>query len=70
MNNFSGSILPLPSWWMGKDAEEIGNLLVANALQIITEEHGEEYARDWLKSFSDTMQSKAITQDVMKRLFK
>ncbi|KRW82677.1 hypothetical protein [Marinobacter sp. P4B1] len=70
MNNFSGSVLPLPSWWMGKDAEEIGNLLVANALKIITEAHGEEYARTWLKSFSDTVQSQAITQDVINRLFK
>lgn len=70
MNKHSDAILPLPSWWMGKDAEEIGNLLVANALQIITEAHGEEYARTWLKSFSDTMQSKAVAQEAMKRLFR
>lgn len=70
MTNYSDSTLPLPSWWMDKTPEEIGNLLLLNALQVVAMEHGEEHARKWLQDFNELYQSKAVADEAMKRLFK
>lgn len=70
MTNYSDSTLPLPSWWMGKAPEEIGHLLLVNALRIVAQAHGDEHARKWLQDFNEFYQSKAIADEAIKRLFK
>ena len=69
MINRDDATLPLPSWWMGKPADEIASLLMANALQIVTDAHGEEYARRYIRTFADQADSQAEVEALMNRLF-
>ena len=62
--------LPLPSWWMGKDDEEIAMLLVTHAAMRLERKKGYQYAVKWLEIVAEKVSSGIIAQAEIDRIMR
>ena len=67
---FDETNLPLPSWWAGKDEEEIAMLLVTHAAMRLEKKRGFQFAVRWLEDVSSKVSSSLLAQSEIDRIMR
>lgn len=67
---FDETNLPLPSWWAGKDEEEIAMLLVTHAAMRLEKKRGYQFTVRWLERVGSQVSSSLVAKAEIDRIMR